>query len=248
VLLRFFSDAYVNPFLVMEILHEDEQLLVIAKPPGLLAQPDHTGDPDVLTLGKQRLRERGAPDPFLGLVHRLDRPTSGVMVLARTSDAARVLSRQFRERTAEKTYVAVVEGRLRGIGNWSDYVAKLDQQPTLVSPEHPEGKPAELDWQALHSSEDRSLLRLQLHTGRPHQIRLQAAERGHPVVGDTRYGASGPLPDGAIALHHAHLRVEHPERSRVETFVAPVPDVWTSVLTAEMQTAVERVLAQATMD
>jgi RluA family pseudouridine synthase len=232
----------------MEILYEDEQLLVIAKPPGLLAQPDHTGDADVLTLGKQRLQEQGELDPFLGLVHRLDRPTSGVMVLARTSDAAREVSRQFRERTAEKTYLALVEGRLRGIGTWSDYVAKLGRQPTLVSPDHAEGKPAELDWQALHNSDEHSLLRLHLHTGRPHQIRLQAAERGHPVVGDTRYGASEPLPDGAIALHHAHLRVEHPEGPRVETFVAPIPEVWTPVLTSDMKDAVKRVMEQATVD
>ncbi len=232
----------------MEILHLDEQLLVIDKPSGRLAQPDHTGDADVLTLGKQYLRECGAHDPFLGLVHRLDRPTSGVMVLARTSAAARALSAQFRERTAEKTYLAVVEGALRGIGAWSDYVAKLDRQPTLVSPDHPEGKPAELDWQVLSGGGERTLLRLQLHTGRPHQIRLQAADRGHPVVGDTRYGASAPLPDGAIALHHAHLRVEHPERPRVETFVAPVPEAWATVLSDDMQAAVERVLERATLD
>ncbi len=232
----------------MEILHTDEQLLVIAKPPGRLAQPDHTGDADVLTLGKQYLDDQGEVDPFLGLVHRLDRPTSGVMVLSRTSAAARALSAQFRERTAEKTYLAVVEGTLRGIGTWTDYVAKLDRQPTLVSPDHPEGKRAKLQWQALTRSDDRTLLRLQLHTGRPHQIRLQAADRGHPVVGDTRYGASEPLPEGAIALHHAHLRVEHPERPTVNTFVAPVPDVWDAVLSAEMREAVDRVLDRATMD
>jgi tRNA pseudouridine32 synthase/23S rRNA pseudouridine746 synthase/23S rRNA pseudouridine1911/1915/1917 synthase len=238
----------MNPFSVMEILHEDEQLLVIAKPPGRLAQPDHTGDADVLTLAKRWLREQGEPDPFLGLVHRLDRPTSGVMVMARTSTAARVLSAQFRERTAEKTYLAVVEGQLRGIGAWSDYVAKPDRHPRLVAPDHPEGKYAELDWQALHRDDDRTLLRLQLHTGRPHQIRLQAAERGHPVVGDTRYGAAASLPEGAIALHHAHLRVEHPEQPRVETFVAPVPDVWSPVLSDEGRAAVERVLDRATLD
>lgn len=231
----------------MEILHVDEQLFVVAKPPGRLAQPDRTGDPDVLSLGKQWLKDQGMSDPFLGLVHRLDRPTSGVMILARTSAAARDLSRQFRERTAEKTYLAVVEGGLRGIGTWTDYVAKPDRQPKLVPPDHPEGKPAELDWQALHATAERTLLRFQLRTGRPHQIRLQAAERNHPVVGDTRYGASKPLPDGAIALHHTILRVEHPARPRVETFVAPVPDVWDEVLTDAMRPVIERVLEQATL-
>ncbi len=233
----------------MEILHVDEQLFVIVKAPGRLAQPDHTGDVDVLTLGKERMAEKeGGDDPFLGLVHRLDRPTSGVMVLARTSAAARVLSAQFRERTAQKTYLAVVEGKLRGIDTWTDTVAKPDRQPKLVSPDHPEGKYAELDWQALQRDADRTLLRLQLHTGRPHQIRLQAADRGHPVVGDTRYGANASLPDGAIALHHTILRVEHPHSRRVETFRAPPPDVWGGVLSTPMQDAVDRVLDQATLE
>jgi tRNA pseudouridine32 synthase/23S rRNA pseudouridine746 synthase/23S rRNA pseudouridine1911/1915/1917 synthase len=227
------------------ILHKDAQVLVVQKPSGLLAQPDRTGDPDVLTLGKQHLREQGDEDPFLGLVHRLDRPTSGIMVLARTSAAARSLSRQFRERTVQKEYLAVVAGALRGIGSWSDYIAKLDRQPQIVSADHSEGKHAELDWQALHTGADRTLLRLQLHTGRPHQIRLQAAERGHPVVGDTRYGASGSWQAGEIVLHHAVLRLDHPAHPRRETFVAPVPDAWASVLSEEMQAAIERVLAQA---
>jgi len=237
----------MNPYLVMEILHVDEQLLVVGKPSGRLAQPDHTGDPDVLTLGKKWLQKQGETDPFLGLVHRLDRPTSGVMVLARTSAAARALSKQFRERTAEKTYLAVVEGRLRGIGAWSDYVAKPDRQPKLVGPGDSAGKPAELDWQALYSVDDRTLLRLQLHTGRPHQIRLQAADRGHPVVGDTRYGAAAPLGGGAIALHHAHLRVEHPAAPRVETFVAPIPERWGVVFTDEMEKVADRVMDRATL-
>jgi tRNA pseudouridine32 synthase/23S rRNA pseudouridine746 synthase/23S rRNA pseudouridine1911/1915/1917 synthase len=226
-------------------LQKDAQLLVVRKPSGLLAQPDRTGDPDVLTLGKQHLRTQGHEDPFLGLVHRLDRPTSGLMVLARTSAAARSLSRQFRERTVHKEYLAVVEGELRGIGSWSDYIAKLDQQPQTVSPDHPEAARAALDWQALHTTTDRTLLRLQLHTGRPHQIRLQAAERGHPVVGDTRYGAAEAWRQGQIVLHHAILRLDHPERPHRETFVDPVPDAWTSVLSEEMQDAVERTLAQA---
>lgn len=231
----------------MEILHVDEQLFVVSKPPGLLAQPDHTGDPDVLARAKQWLEERGDDEPFLGLVHRLDRPTSGVMVLGRTSAAARSLSRQFRERTVEKTYLAVVEGTLRGIGSWSDYVAKLGRQPTLVLHDHAEGKPAELDWQALHAAGGRTLLRLQLHTGRPHQIRLQAAERGHPVVGDTRYGAAAAALERDIALHHAYLRLEHPERRRMATFVAPVPEAWDAVVVPKMRSLLEREMDRATL-
>ncbi|MFB6247133.1 MAG: RluA family pseudouridine synthase [Salinibacter sp.] len=225
----------------MTVLHEEPQLLVVNKPSGLLAQPDHTGAPDVLSLAKDR---EEASDPFVGLVHRLDRPTSGIMVLARTSDAARVLSRQFRERTAQKEYLAVVEGTLRGAGTWRDYIAKPSRQPTIVGPDHPDGKLAELDWQALRRADGRSLLRIQLRTGRPHQVRLQAAERGMPVAGDARYGAAGPGPETGIALHHAILRIEPPATARMETYVAP-PSGWAPVLTAEMKAVVERTLAQA---
>ena len=227
---------------VVTVLHEDDQILVVNKPSGLLAQPDHTGTPDVLTLAKER---EETPDPFVGLVHRLDRPTSGIMVLARTSDAARVLSRQFRERTAQKEYLAVVEGMLRGTGTWRDYIAKPGRHPDIVGPDHPDGKPAALDWQALRRADDRTLLRIQLRTGRPHQVRLQAAERGRPVAGDTRYGASGSGPSSGIALHHAILRVEPPSGARMDTYVAPPPDGWAPLLTAEMEAVIDQALTQA---
>lgn len=217
-------------------------MLVVHKPSGLLAQPDHSGAPDVLTRAKER--EEGA-DPFVGLVHRLDRPTSGLMVLARSSEAARVLSRQFRERTVHKEYLAVVEGTRRGAGTWRDYIAKPERQPRIVGPDHPGGKPAVLDWQALRRADGRTLLRIQLRTGRPHQVRLQAAERGVPVAGDGRYGATGPGPESGIALHHAILRVEHPSDARMETYVAPLPAGWAPLLTAEMNDVVDRILTRA---
>lgn len=228
----------------MKVLHEDDSVLVVNKPPGCLAQPDRTGDMDVLTWGKRYVAD-GEEDPFLGLVHRLDRPTSGVMVLARSSAAAKTLSKQFRERTAEKQYLALVEGQLRGIGTWTDYIAKIDRQPQLVSPDHPEGKRAELDWQVLHSGPGRTLLLIQLHTGRPHQVRLQGAERGHPVLGDGRYGASSDWQDRAIALHHAILRVEHPAHPTRETFVGELPGHWDASLSEEARTAAETILSRA---
>lgn len=229
----------------MEVLHRDDYLLVIDKPPGLLAQPDHTGDPDVVSRGKEFLAEEGREDPFLGLVHRLDRPASGIMVLARTSTAAKELSRQFRERLVQKRYLVVVEGTLRGLGTWTDYIAKPDRQPRLVDPDHPDGKRAVLEWQALACEDDRTLLQIELRTGRPHQIRLQATSRGHPVVGDRRYGAASSLETRAIALHHAVLRLDHPAQSRRETFVTEPPDVWSDVLTDDMRAALRRMLAHA---
>lgn len=229
----------------MKILYADDHILTIQKPAGLLAQPDHTGDTDVLTVSKRRLRMSEEHDPFLGLVHRLDRPTSGLMILARSSATARSLSKQFRERTVEKTYLALVEGTLHGIGRWTDYIAKLDQQPQLVSPGHPEGKRAEMAWQVIENEGGQTLLRVALRTGRPHQVRLQAAERGYPIVGDTRYAASNAWERGQIALHHAILRVDHPSTGRRETFVAPLPDPWEGTITEEMGAAADRVLTQA---
>lgn len=233
-----------NTSMPMEILHLDDDLLAVRKPAGLLAQPDRTGDPDVLTLAKERMRERfGTTDPFVGLVHRLDRPTSGIMVLARTSDAARKLSAQFRERTISKQYLAVVEGTLRGIGAWTDYIAKPGRQPTLVSPDDPDGKRARLQWQALAHANEHTLLQIQLQTGRPHQIRLQAADRGHPVKGDTRYGAGTPR--NGILLHHTLLRLEHPTQARRLLLTAAPPPTWHSSLSAEMRKAIDRMLTQA---
>jgi tRNA pseudouridine32 synthase/23S rRNA pseudouridine746 synthase/23S rRNA pseudouridine1911/1915/1917 synthase len=226
----------------LTVLHQDEHMLVVAKPPGLLSQPDHTGDPDVVLKAKDLLSEASGDDPFVGLVHRLDRPASGVMVLARSSEAARTLSRQFREREVEKRYLVVVEGALRGLGTWTDYIAKPDRQPRLVDPDHPDGKRAVLDWQVVASDRDRTLLQVTLRTGRPHQIRLQAASRGHPVVGDRRYDASTSLPGRAVAVHHVLLRTEHPHQPRRQTFTAPPPEEWSPILSESFRTAIAGLL------
>lgn len=229
----------------MDVLHLDDQLLVVNKPPGVLSQADHTGDPDVVRLGRRHLADDETTEPFLGLVHRLDRPASGVMILARTPSAARTLSAQFRERTAEKQYLVLTEGTLGGVGTWTDFIAKPNRQPRIVAPDHPGGKRAELQWQALVTQPDRSLLLIELRTGRPHQIRLQAAERGHPVVGDRRYGAQTSIGERVIALHHAVLRVDPPHQVRRYTFVAPPPEVWQEEVTTAVREAVSRVLDRA---
>lgn len=230
----------------MDIVHESTELLVVRKRAGRLAQPDHTGDKDVLTRGKEYLTEHTEEnDPFLGLVHRLDRPTSGLMVLARSPAVARALSAQFRDRTVSKEYLAVVQGALRGVGTWTNFIAKPDRRPILVSPDHPDGKRAHLQWQALVSEGAHTLLRIQLHTGRPHQIRLQASDRDNPIVGDTRYGATSHFGRRSIALHHAVLRLEDPSRPCRRTFVASPPDPWASHFSDAMMQAVDRALRQA---
>lgn len=224
-----------------DILHVDDDLLVICKPPGVLSQADSTGDADVVARAKDWLRTNrsAGADPFVGLVHRLDRPASGVMVLALTSAAARDLSEQFQDRLVEKRYLAIVEGRVTGLGTCTGFIAKEGRDPKLVGPDHPGGKRAVLRWQALAPGDAASVVQVQLETGRPHQIRLQLAGEGHPILGDFRHGARTELDGRNLALHQILLRVEHPSTYRMLTLTAPPPDAWSAVLTTEQQAAVD---------
>jgi 23S rRNA pseudouridine1911/1915/1917 synthase len=216
-----------------DVLYLDNHLLVVAKPAGLLVQGDETGDTDLLTLGKAYLKERfdkpGAV--FLGLVHRLDRPVSGVVALARTSKAAARLSEQFRGRSPDKRYLALVEGRLTGEGTREDYLAKLDRTVRVVKPTHPEGKRAALRWRSLGTDRTRkqgdlSLVEVELVTGRAHQIRVQLAAMGVPILGDLRYGATREFDGRNLALHALALTLEHPTLREPMTFRAPPPPSW----------------------
>lgn len=230
-----------------EVLFLDNHLLVVVKPAGLLAQADHTGDADLLTLGKALLKERfdKPGNVFLGLVHRLDRPVSGVTVLARTSKAASRLSQQFRGRAPTKRYLALVEGTPPGeSGERVDFLAKTytpgrGTQVEVVTPDHPDGKRAVLRWQALASKQGRSLVEVELLTGRAHQIRVQLAALGTPIVGDLRYGARTEHDGHNLALHSYALAFEHPVRRDARRFTAPPPNAWTGALADQARAYVE---------
>lgn len=211
-----------------EVLYLDNHLLVVAKPPGMLAQADRTGDLDVATWGKAYLKARFEKpgNVFLGLVHRLDRPASGVMVLARTSKAARRLSEQFRRRLPEKRYLAIAEDVLDGWGHWVDYLVKEHREVRVVEEDHPDGKRAELRWQVVAQGDGVTLVEVRLMTGRSHQIRVQFAHRGAPLLGDMRYGAQHELDGQHLALHAYRLRVEHPTERTMLDFRAPSPSAW----------------------
>ncbi|HRK75031.1 MAG TPA: RNA pseudouridine synthase, partial [Rhodothermales bacterium] len=200
-----------------EVLYEDNHLLVINKPAGLLAQEDATGDPDVLTICKQYLKEKYAKPGavFLGLVHRLDRPASGVMVLARTSKAASRLSEQIRSRTIEKTYWILVEGKVSGHGTCEDYLLKENNFVRLVDGSQARAQLARLSWKSLKVFSRDSLLEVALETGRPHQIRVQFSARNMPVCGDLKYGAKTPLSDRSIALHCRAMTFKHPTQEQL---------------------------------
>ncbi|MGI9175912.1 MAG: RluA family pseudouridine synthase [Rhodothermales bacterium] len=214
--------------MTLDVRYLDNHLLVINKPAGVLVQEDHTGDPDLLSIGKAYLKERfdKPGNVFLGLVHRLDRPASGVMVFARTSKAASRLSQAFRERTPEKRYLALVEGRAVGGGTLVDHLVKEDRQVRIVRPDYPKAQRAELTWRALEERKGLTLVEVKLKTGRPHQIRVQLAHLGFPILGDLRYDARRELDGRNLALHCYCLGLEHPTQKEWMAWEAPPPATW----------------------
>lgn len=194
----------------------------------MLVQGDRTGDPDLLSEAKRFLKVRfNKPgNAFLGLVHRLDRPVSGVVVFARTSKAAKRLSAQFRARTVDKTYLAIVEGRIAEALRLRDYLRKERPRSRVVSSSTPGSREAVLSCRPIMIIRSQTLVKISLETGRAHQIRAQLAHKGHPVVGDRRYGAASTHHKGSIALHCWRMGVEHPVRRETIHWSAPPPETW----------------------
>ncbi|GIN72075.1 RNA pseudouridine synthase [Bacillus sp. J14TS2] len=197
------------------ILYEDNHLLAVEKPVNIPVQADQTGDPDLLTMLKAdiKIRYQKPGNVYLGLVHRLDRPVGGVMVFAKTSKAASRLSDAIRRRAFDKTYLAIVRGTPQ------DKQAKLlhhlwkDQKKNqvYVVPENDaRGKKAILDYKVIGEAKGMSLLEIKLHTGRPHQIRVQLSTIGCPLYGDQKYGQTVNKPGQQIALWASELGFEHP--------------------------------------
>ncbi len=213
-----------------EVLYLDNHLLVINKQAGVPVQADQTGDQDLLTLARLFLKEKfdKPGNVFLGLVHRLDRPVSGVLVFARTSKAASRLSEQFRKRTPTKRYLALVEGLCSGEGTCIDYLVKEKRQVRVVDRQYPGAQEAILTFRVLDSRHGMSLLEVQLETGRSHQIRVQLAHRGMPIIGDFRYGTKVPFDGRNLALHCYSLQVLHPTRGDLMEWTAMPPATWGS--------------------
>jgi 23S rRNA pseudouridine1911/1915/1917 synthase len=209
------------------IIYEDNHLLVIDKPAGVLSQEDHTGDPDVLNLCKAYIKKKyNKPgNVYLGLVHRLDRPVSGVMVLAKTSKAASRLSYQIRKRTINKTYWALVEGQTPVFGELVHFLEKDNRTNTVKAFTSPKGKAKEsrLKFITIKTNDKYSVIEVDLITGRPHQIRVQFAEEGYPLWGDLKYGNSKGTSGKDIALRAVKLELEHPTTKELMILKAPKP-------------------------
>ncbi len=219
----------------LQVIYEDNHLIVVNKRPGDIVQGDKTGDIPLSEIVKQyiaiKYNKPGAV--FLGVVHRLDRPTSGLVVFARTSKALARLNKMFAERETKKTYWAMVkttpdplEGRLE------HYLLRNPKQNKSYahSKPVPEAKRAVLNYRTLAQSDHYTLLEIDLETGRHHQIRCQLAAIGSPIKGDLKYGAQRSNPDGSIHLHARYLELVHPVQKELMTFVAPVPEepLWQS--------------------
>jgi 23S rRNA pseudouridine1911/1915/1917 synthase len=227
-----------EPNFTLEILHEDNHCLVVNKPAGLLAQGDSTGDLSLVDLVAADLKRRfhKPGNVFVGLVHRLDRVASGAVLLARTSKGAARLSDQFRQGTVQKLYRAIVEGRLdlEPGTQWLDTLLK-DSGPNVVRvvPSHtPGGLEARTMARVISSNrtDGSTLVELRPITGRPHQLRVQLSSRGHPILGDRKYGARSRLAcqlgGERIALHASELRFTHPTTREALCVRAPVPADW----------------------
>ncbi len=214
----------------LKILYEDNHLLAVAKPPGLPTQGAATGQSSIVTLAKQYLKRkyRKPGNVYLGVVSRLDSPTSGVVVLGRTSKAAARLSQQFRQRKVEKIYWAIVEGPLEPPeAECLDWLAKDERNEPHAgcAKDPPRRQEARLFYRQLKKFRGTSLVEIVLSTGRKHQIRVQLADRGHPIVGDRKYGSGRRFAHG-IALHCRRLVIEHPVKHTPLEFIAPLPRAW----------------------
>lgn len=212
----------------MKVIYEDNQIIVVEKQPNIPSQADKTGDMDMLTMVKNYIKEKyNKPgEVYIGLVHRLDRPVGGVMVFARTSKSASRLSEQVRNKTLKKTYIATVEGKVETEkGILEDYLYKDERHnmSKVVNKDKKNAKLAKLDYEVLSYDEKRDLtkVKINLHTGRHHQIRVQFANFGHSLYGDQKYGVRGKCKQ--IRLWAYKLELEHPTKKEMMVFESEPP-------------------------
>ena len=201
----------------VNVIYEDNHIIVVEKPRNVLVQADSTNDLDLLTIVKKYLKEKYQKpgNVYLGLVHRLDRPVGGVMVFAKTSKAAGRLSESIRTHNFKKTYLAVVSGTLSGKGVFEDKLKVSESEnKTIVASD---GKDAKLEYEVIASKDNLSLVRINLITGRKHQIRVQFASRNLPLWGDQKYNSKAVVGE-QIALWATKIEFMHPVLKEVMCF------------------------------
>jgi 23S rRNA pseudouridine1911/1915/1917 synthase len=216
----------------IEILFEDDHLIAAVKPAGLPTANAPAGRPSLFTWLEQRLAAADGGKAFVGIVSRLDAPVSGVVVVAKSPAAAAGLAEQFRDRSVQKRYVAVVAGRFPApLGQWVDWSDRLvrgeGKEASRIAPADPAGQEARTRAQVARRAGEVSLVDLEPLTGRRHQLRAQLSARGCPIVGDRAYGSRLPFPEpGGIALHAARLAFKHPVSGAEIALASPVGPTW----------------------
>lgn len=223
----------------LEVLCEDGPVFAVNKPPGVITQGAPRGVDSLVEIVKRYLKAKydKPGNVYLGVPHRLDRPVSGVVVFSRNSKCAARLSEQFAQRQVRKTYVAVLERppepREGELENWI-YRIPDHSRVEISSPKNPDAKIARLSYRTLEVVRGKALVEVEPHTGRMHQIRIQFASRGWPIIGDVQYGSRQPFPgysgtdprSDPIALHARALTILHPVRYEELTITAPLPTSW----------------------
>lgn len=234
----------------LKVLYEDNHLIAVFKPAGVLTQGDKTGDISLYDMVKDYIRIKKGKRPlltgnakprsvppsreggtttgvFLGLLHRLDRPVSGIILFAKTSKGASRLSEQFRTHEIEKIYHALVMGKpARKEGILTGFLEKDEKIRKAKVKKEGSGKQAELTYKVVSSNEKYSLLEIRIDTGRFHQIRAQLSSIGCPILGDIKYGAPFPLPDRSIALSATSLSFITATTKELKEISLPVPSSW----------------------
>ena len=220
----------------LQILHEDNHIIVVNKRVGDIVQGDKTGDKPLSDVVKEYIKEKyNKPgEVFLGVVHRLDRPTTGIVVFARTSKALERLNAMFSNRETQKTYWAVVKNKpSKNEDNLVHYLKRNEKNNTSKAhiKEIPESKKASLDYKIIKTLDNYFALEINLHTGRHHQIRAQLSAIGCPIKGDLKYGFDRSNPDGGIYLHARKLAFLHPVSKESITIIAEPPKdaIWNSI-------------------
>ncbi len=209
----------------LKVIYEDNHIIVVEKKPNIPSQGDKTNDIDMLTIVKQYIKEKyNKPgEVYLGLIHRLDRPVGGVMVFAKTSKAAARLSEQVRNKIFKKKYLTIVDGKMeKEKDSLEDYLLKNEKNnlSKVVNEKTKNAKQAKLDYEVLTYNDEinLSVLKINLHTGRHHQIRVQLSSRGHSIYGDQKYGTRGR--GKQIALWAYSLTILHPISKEEMTFIS----------------------------
>lgn len=220
----------------LQVLHEDNHLIVVNKRVGDIVQGDKTGDKPLSEVVKEYIKEKyNKPgEVFLGVVHRLDRPTTGIVAFARTSKALSRMNELFSNRETQKTYWAVVKNKPeKSKDKLVHYLKRNEKNNTSKAhlKEVPDSKLASLEYQIIKELNNYTALEIELHTGRHHQIRAQLSTIGSPIKGDLKYGFDRSNPDGGIHLHARKLHFIHPVSKEEITIIAPTPDdvIWNAI-------------------